>query len=62
MENLPFELVSDESVFEFEKLHLDADRWPPTGWFEEWSNGLDLFDVPLGKAPVELRWLVYRKK
>jgi SAM-dependent methyltransferase len=62
MEGLPFELVSDESVFEFEKAHLGADAWPPTGWFEEWTNGLDLFDVPLGKAPMELRWLVYRKK
>lgn len=62
MEGLPFQLVSDESVFEFEKAHLPAEAWPPTGWFEEWSQGMDLFDLPPGKAPMELRWLVYRKK
>jgi SAM-dependent methyltransferase len=61
MEGLPFDRVSDESVFEYEKEHLPADAWPPTGWFAEWTQGLDLFDLPLGKSPSELRWLVYRK-
>jgi SAM-dependent methyltransferase len=61
MEGLPFDRVSDESVFDYEKEHMPAEAWPPTGWFEEWSQGLDMFDVPRGKAPSELRWLVYRK-
>lgn len=61
MEGLPFELISDESVYDHERANLSEDQWPPTGWFEEWAQGLDLFDVPAGKAPLELRWLVYRK-
>jgi SAM-dependent methyltransferase len=58
---LPFSRISDESVYAFEHEHLDADKWPPTGWFPDWTRGLDLFDVAAEKSPVELRWLVYRK-
>jgi hypothetical protein len=61
MAELPFDRISDESVYEYEKEHLPAESWPPTGWFEEWTHGLDMFDLPRGKAPSELRWLVYRK-
>ena len=56
-----FQLVSDESVQAYEKENLPAEAWPPTGWFETWTGGQDLFDLPAGKPPVELRWLVYRK-
>jgi SAM-dependent methyltransferase len=62
VDELPFELVSDESVFEFEKAHTDPSAWPPTTWFESWSQGSNVFAVPVGKAPIELRWLVYRRK
>jgi SAM-dependent methyltransferase len=61
LEGQPFELVSDESVPAYEKAHLPAEEWPPTGWFETWSGGQDLFDLPAGKPPMDLRWLVYRK-
>jgi SAM-dependent methyltransferase len=57
---LPFERVSDESVSEFEHEHLPESAWPPTGWFAEWTGGQDLFDLPEGHPPMELRWLVYR--
>jgi len=57
----PFQRVSDESVPGYEKANLPAEAWPPTGWFETWSGGQDLFDLPVGKPPMELRWLVYRK-
>lgn len=56
-----FQLVSDDSVQAYEKQNLPAEAWPPTGWFETWTGGQDLFDLPPGKPPVELRWLVYRK-
>jgi 2-polyprenyl-3-methyl-5-hydroxy-6-metoxy-1,4-benzoquinol methylase len=59
---LPFDLVTDESVLEYEKSRLPADKWPPTGWFEEWAQGLDLFALPEGRAPIDLRWLAYRKR
>jgi len=62
VDELPFELVSDESMFEFEKAHTNPAAWPPTTWFESWSQGSNVFDVPKGKAPIELRWLVYRRK
>jgi SAM-dependent methyltransferase len=58
---LPFERVADESVADFERAHQPEANWPPTGWFEEWAGGQDLFDLPAGKPPLELRWIVYRR-
>ncbi len=58
---LPLELAADDSACEYEKAHLPDGSWPPTGWFEGWANGLDVFDVEPGDSPIELRWLVYRK-
>jgi SAM-dependent methyltransferase len=58
---LPLSRVSDESVFEFEHAHLPESAWPPTGWFSEWSQGQDLFDLAAERVPIELRWLLYRR-
>jgi len=58
---LGFSLLSEESVFEYEKKHVPAQDWPPTGWFEEWARGLDVYRLSIGKAPIDLRWMVYRK-
>lgn len=60
-EGLPFQLLSDESVRGYEEAHLAPELWPPTGWFEGWTGGQDVFDLPPGKPPFEMRWLVYRK-
>ena len=60
--DLPFEKVSDESAHDFEKAHLPPAARPPTSWYVSWSRGRNVFDVPEGKAPVELRWLVYRRR
>jgi 2-polyprenyl-3-methyl-5-hydroxy-6-metoxy-1,4-benzoquinol methylase len=54
--------LSDESVYDFEHQHLPPEAWPPTGWFAEWVNGLDVVDIPQGHAPFELRWLAYRRR
>ena len=62
MQGLPFELLADESTHDFENEHQPPEGWPPTGWFVNWSKGLDLFDVPAGTAPMELRWLTFRRK
>jgi SAM-dependent methyltransferase len=59
---LPFELLSDESTREYEQAHLPAGQWPPTGWYEEWTAGQDLFDLPTGQCPMEMRWMTYRKR
>ena len=59
---LELDLVSDESVYDYEQQHLAKEAWPPTGWFADWTKGLDLFDLPHEASPVELRWLVYRRR
>ena len=61
LSGLPLELIADDSVYEYEKAHVPADKWPPTSWYENWTSGLDVFDVPREQCPIELRWLVYRK-
>lgn len=58
---LPLALSADDSAYEYEKAHLPEGAWPPTGWFEGWASGLDVFDVPRAESPIELRWLVYQK-
>jgi SAM-dependent methyltransferase len=58
---LPLLRVSDESTYAFEHSHLPEAAWPPTGWFEDWARGGDLFELPEGQPPHELRWVVYRK-
>ncbi len=55
----PLALVSDESVYEYEKAHLAPEHWPPTSWYAEWVSGQDVFDVPRDERPIEMRWLVY---
>ena len=61
MHGLPFSLLSDESTHDYEFEHQPRDGWPPTGWFVDWSQGYDLFDLPRGRSPLELRWLAYRR-
>ena len=42
---LPLQLVGDDSAHDYEKAHLPDGAWPPTGWFDGWASGLDVFDV-----------------
>ena len=58
---LPLDLVADDPAYEYEKAHLPEGAWPPTGWFDGWASGLDIFDVEREQSPIELRWLVYQK-
>lgn len=62
MAGLGLERTEDESTLDYEREHLPKEAWPPTGWFEQWSGGRDLFDLPAGRAPLELRWLTYKKR
>ena len=62
-DGLPFEAIGDDPVGEYEQAHLPAEGWPPTGWFEDWSNGRNVFATSPGiPAPIELRWLVFRRR
>ena len=58
---LPLELVADDSVHDYEKSRLPAEKWPPTSWYPAWTQGLDVFDVPPEQCPIDMRWLEYRK-
>jgi hypothetical protein len=61
-QELPFDRMSDESAYDYEREHLPPEEWPPTGWFGDWTQWLNLVDLPADKSPVELRWLVYRRR
>jgi len=58
---LGLELIENESVMLYEHANLPAGAWPPTGWFEDWVSGGDLFDLPFGRAPIEMRWMTWRR-
>jgi SAM-dependent methyltransferase len=60
-QGLGFERLADESAADYERDHLPEGGYPPTGWYDGWSGGQDLFDLPAQRPPMELRWLVYRK-
>jgi 2-polyprenyl-3-methyl-5-hydroxy-6-metoxy-1,4-benzoquinol methylase len=61
-DELAFDRISDESVCEYEREHLPPDEWPPTKWYADWTQGRNVFAEPAGKTPVEMRWLVYRRR
>jgi SAM-dependent methyltransferase len=59
----PFDRVSDESAYDYERDHLAEDEWPPTAWYPDWAQGRNTFTFPEAiKPPAELRWLVYRRR
>ncbi|OBK76176.1 bifunctional 2-polyprenyl-6-hydroxyphenol methylase/3-demethylubiquinol 3-O-methyltransferase UbiG [Mycobacterium sp. 1165178.9] len=58
---LPLEPIADDPAYEYEKARLPSHAWPPTGWFEGWAGGLDVFDLERDDSPIELRWLVFQK-
>jgi len=58
---LDLTLTADDDAVAYEREHLATGSWPPTGWFEQWAGGGDVFGVPADQSPIELRWLVFRK-
>lgn len=61
LKNLPLQLISDESVVEYEQTHLPPPAWPPTEWFCHWASGRRLFALTGEPPPVELRWILCRR-
>ncbi|MBD1919803.1 class I SAM-dependent methyltransferase [Microcoleus sp. FACHB-831] len=61
LEDLPLELISNESVFDYERDRLPQEAWPPTGWFNNWAKGRDLFPIENGEPPMELRWILCKR-
>ena len=60
-DGLPLQLEASDPAYAYEKANLPAHAWPPTSWYVNWATGLDVFNVPPEKSPIELRWMVYRK-
>lgn len=58
---LPLQLVSDDSVHDYERAHLRPEAWPPTPWYVNWVNGRDVFSPAVEPCPIQARWLVYRR-
>lgn len=59
-ENLPIEMLEQTSVLDFERAHLPAEAWPPTGWFENWASGRDAFSSE-EKPPMQLYWILCKR-
>ncbi len=57
--DLPLEIIGNDAVFEYERNHLPAEDWPPTGWFENWTQGKDLFRF--SDSQMELRWILSKR-
>jgi SAM-dependent methyltransferase len=62
LSDLGLQRVDEVSTLRYEKEHLPEEAWPPTEWFEDWSDGRNVFDLPRGRAPIELRWLTYQRE
>lgn len=62
MVDLPLELISDESVLDYEQLHRPSEIWPPSDRFTNWAGGWELFAHSEDKPFIELRWLVCRRR
>lgn len=60
-DGFPLTLITDDSVYDYEKAYLPEGAWPQTSWYEGWISGLDVFDVERENSPIEMRWLVYQK-
>lgn len=60
-DGFPLQLITDDSVHDYEQAHLPEGAWPQTSWYAGWVSGLDVFDVGRENSPIEMRWLVYQK-
>ena len=62
LQGLPLTVISNESVVKYEHTHLPRDAWPPTGWFMSWTTGKAIMPLGKGYPPIDLRWILCRRK
>ncbi len=60
LDGLPLSIAEDSDALEYERASTPAESWPPTGWFEPWARGEDVFG-PQASPPITLRWLVLER-
>ncbi|MDX2255958.1 MAG: class I SAM-dependent methyltransferase [Pseudanabaenaceae cyanobacterium bins.39] len=58
--DLPMEIIANDPVLDFERSNLPPEAWPPTGWFENWALGKDVFPL-VEDSPMELRWILCKR-
>lgn len=61
MEGLPLELISDESLVEYERTHRSPEAWPPNSQFTDWATGRELFASNADQPIMELRWITCKR-
>ncbi len=59
LEGLPLEILSRESVYEYEKANLPSEAFPPSPWFELWTRGKLVFDRE--EVAIALEWILCRR-
>ena len=59
---LSLELISEDSAYDYERVHLPEDAWPPTEVYPEWALGQHMFALDREQCPIELLWLVWQKR
>lgn len=58
--DLPLQMLSEVSAFEYERDHLPATAFPPTEWFVAWSTGQSIFPG-MAQPPIALFWVVAQR-
>ena len=61
-ESASLEILSNETVHDYEQTHTPTDKWPPVNWFPGWTRGSNTFHDPSFQPPIEARWIVMRKR
>lgn len=61
LQGLPLAGVGQDWTYAYERARTQDANWPPTGWFDAWSLGLDVFDVAPSRTPLPLQWLALRR-
>lgn len=60
--DLPWQPLADDAVFDYERRRLPPAAWPPTGWFESWTNGRSIAPLEDGFPPFDMRWLLFERR
>lgn len=60
MAGLPLEMLSEQSVFAYERDHLPPEAFPPSPWFVKWSTGQLVFGE--NTEFMSLQWILCTRK
>lgn len=61
MAGLPLHCLSDDPVWEYERQHLPPAAWPPSPWFETWTQGRGVLPTREERPPFQMHWIALSK-